>query len=67
MDGVIITAWMEKVQAHCDRVGLPIYSVFETAYVWRFGVTRNMAEEVHRYRYQWVVPQYMKEYVLAHE
>jgi hypothetical protein len=67
MDGNVTSYWMEKVEKHCQDVGLPIQCVFKTAYVWRFGVERNMAEEVYRYRYHAIVPQYLKEYILAKE
>lgn len=52
-----------RVQDFCQRVNLPIFTVFETAYVWRFGKTVNVENEVRRYREHCIVPRYLISYL----
>lgn len=54
---------VQVVENHCEKVNLPIFTVFETAYMWRFGKTINIDNEVRRYRQHGIVPCYIIEYI----
>ena len=52
-----------EVAEYCWKHDIPEVSLFETAYLWRFGKVVNLHADVHRYRYELIVPKYVEKYL----